>query len=60
MKGIQEAFEKARQGRPGVTLQILTTQGSYAVNDKILAAASPETRIVYYDGRGRMTARTAP
>jgi hypothetical protein len=50
VKGIQEAFEKARQGRPGVTLQILTTQGSYAVNDKILAAASPATRIVYYDG----------
>jgi hypothetical protein len=50
VKGIQEAFERARQGRPGVTLQILTTQGSYTVNDKILAAASPETRIVYYDG----------
>lgn len=50
VKGIQEAFRKARQGRPGVILQILTTQGSYAVNDKILAAASPGTRIVYYDG----------
>jgi hypothetical protein len=50
VKGIQEAFEKARQGRPGATLQILTTQGSYAVNDKILAAASPGTRVVYYDG----------
>ena len=50
VKGLQEAFEKARQERPGVALQILTTQGSYAVNDKILAAASPETRIVYYDG----------
>jgi hypothetical protein len=50
VKGIQEAFERARRGRPGVTLQILTTQGSYAVNDKILAAAAPGTRIVYYDG----------
>ena len=50
VKGIQEAFKKARQGRPRVTLQILTTQGSYKVNDKVLAAASPETRIVYYDG----------
>jgi hypothetical protein len=50
VKGIQEAFAKARQGRPGAILQILTTQGSYAVNDKILAAASPGTRIVYYDG----------
>jgi len=50
VKGIQEAFRKARQGRPGATLQILTTQGSYEVNDKILAVASPDTRIVYYDG----------
>ncbi len=50
VKGIQDAFEKARQGRPGATLQILTTQGSYAVNDKILAAAAPGTKIVYYDG----------
>jgi hypothetical protein len=50
VKGIQEAFRKACKGRPGVILQILTTQGSYAVNDKILAAASPGTRIVYYDG----------
>ena len=50
VKGIQEALEKARAGRTDVTLQILTTQGSYAVNDKILAAASPGTRIVYYDG----------
>jgi hypothetical protein len=50
VKGIEKAFEQARQGRSGVTLQILTTQGSYAVNDKVLAAASPGTRIVYYDG----------
>ena len=50
VKGIQEAFEKARFGIPGKSLQILTTQGSYDVNDKVLAAASPETRIVYYDG----------
>lgn len=50
VRGIQEAFEKARQRRPGAILQILTTQGSYPVNDKILAAAAPQTRIVYYDG----------
>lgn len=50
MKGIQEAFEKASHNRPGTILQILTTQGSYVVNDKVLAAASPSTRIVYYDG----------
>ena len=50
VKGIQEAFEKVRQGRKDLTLQILTTQGSYTVNDRILAAASPDTRIVYYDG----------
>ena len=50
VKGIQDAFERARQGRPGVALQILTTQGSYAVNDKVLAAASPGTKIIYYDG----------
>ncbi len=50
VKGIQEAFERASQGRPGAVLQILTTQGSYPVNDKVLAAASPSTRIIYYDG----------
>lgn len=50
VKGIEEAFDRARQGHPGAVLQILTTQGSYSSNDKVLAASSPGTEIVYYDG----------
>lgn len=45
------AWEIARRKRPDVRLRILLTQGSYATNDKVLAAASPpEVGITYYDG----------
>jgi hypothetical protein len=48
--GITRAFEKIRRNHPSARLRILTTQASYPVNDQILAATTPETRISYYDG----------
>jgi hypothetical protein len=49
-KGIVRAFEKARVGRPNASLRILLTQASHDVNDQVLAAAAPETKVIYYDG----------
>ena len=48
--GITRAFEIARRSKPSARLRILTTQASYRVNDQVLAATTPETRISYYDG----------
>ena len=49
---IVQAFNRAKaaMGRPGLRLRILTTQGSYPVNDKVMAAAPPDVGITYYDG----------
>ncbi|MFW6161877.1 MAG: hypothetical protein ACODAJ_03860 [Planctomycetota bacterium] len=46
------AWQLAREKRPQVRLRILTTQGSYATNDKVLAAVAdhPEVGVTYYDG----------
>ena len=46
------AWQLARKTHPHVRLRILTTQGSYATNDKVLAAVAdaPEVGITYYDG----------
>ncbi|MBM4034004.1 MAG: hypothetical protein FJ291_19810 [Planctomycetes bacterium] len=46
------AWKLARQKNPDVRLRILLTQGSYATNDKVLAAVAdtPEVGITYYDG----------
>lgn len=44
------AWQLARQHHPHVRLRILLTQGSYAVNDKVLAIAPAEVGITYYDG----------
>lgn len=49
-RGIHNAFEKAKLGRPGAALRILLTQASYDSNEKILQAVRPETKVVYYDG----------
>lgn len=49
VKLLVEAFGRAA-GKSGKTLRLLTTQGSYAVNDRVLAAAPPEVKISYYDG----------
>ncbi|MEW6750799.1 MAG: glycoside hydrolase family 20 zincin-like fold domain-containing protein [Candidatus Latescibacterota bacterium] len=47
---ITRAFARIRPRHPGVQLRLLLTQGSYPVNDRILAAAPPEVGITYYDG----------
>jgi hypothetical protein len=45
------AFREAQaEVNPKARLRILTTQGSYPVNDKILAAAPEDVGITYYDG----------
>jgi len=45
-----EAFKRAKAADPDTSLRILLTQGSYHANDKILAAAHEDVKIVYYDG----------
>ncbi len=49
-RGIQNAFEQARPGRPRASLRILLTQASYDFNDQILEAVRPDTKVIYYDG----------
>jgi hypothetical protein len=45
-----EAWRLARQQSPDLRIRILLTQGSYAVNDKVLAEIPPEVGVTYYDG----------
>ncbi|UCH35390.1 MAG: hypothetical protein JSV65_03300 [Armatimonadota bacterium] len=45
--GFRQAQE---QVNPDARLRILTTQGSYSVNDKILEAAPRDVGVSYYDG----------
>lgn len=47
---IVSAFRKVQQDYPHIRLRLLTTQGSYLVNDKVLAAAPSDVGITYYDG----------
>jgi len=46
------AWRLAREKHPHIRLRILLTQGSYATNDKVLAAVAdhPEIGVTYYDG----------
>ncbi|OGV78560.1 MAG: hypothetical protein A3K19_31985 [Lentisphaerae bacterium RIFOXYB12_FULL_65_16] len=44
------AWREACKVNPGMKLRLLLTQGTYAVNDQVLAAAPPEVNISYYDG----------
>jgi len=50
VQGIQKAFDEVRKSNPKAVLRILTTQASYEVNAKVLAAAAADTRFTYYDG----------
>jgi hypothetical protein len=45
-----KAFERAKAVNPESSLRILLTQGSYHVNDKIVAAVPEDVKLVYYDG----------
>ncbi|MHB8995603.1 MAG: glycoside hydrolase family 20 zincin-like fold domain-containing protein [Armatimonadota bacterium] len=44
------AWRAGAKVNPDLKLRILLTQGSYKVNDKVLAEAPPEVNISYYDG----------
>jgi hypothetical protein len=45
------AYRRVQARHPQLGLRLLTTQGSYDVNDQILAATPPDVGISYYDGR---------
>jgi len=47
---ISRAFERVRLRHPQVRLRILLSQGSFPVNDKILAMVPEQVGITYYDG----------
>ena len=49
-KAAVKAFRAAKKINPDLTLRILLTQGSYAENDKVLAATPKDVGISYYDG----------
>lgn len=45
-----KAWQIARQQFPDLKIRILTTQGSYDSNDKVLAEVPREVGVTYYDG----------
>lgn len=57
---IQEAFLRARSRRPELCLRILLTQGSYSVNDRVIAASDPDVQLSYYDGGRTYDSSHAP
>jgi len=58
VQAIVQAF--ARAEHPGVRLRLLTTQGSYPVNDQVIAAAPQDVGITYYDGGRTYDSSHAP
>lgn len=47
---ITAAFDRIKPAHPAVRLRLLLTQGSYPVNDQVLAATPADVGITYYDG----------
>ncbi len=45
-----KAWRIAREDYPELRIRILTTQGSYDSNDRVLAEIPPEVGVTYYDG----------
>ncbi len=45
------ALRRVQETHPHVRLRILTTQGSYPVNDRVLAAVPEDVGVSYYEGR---------
>lgn len=54
------AWDQARQIKPTLELRILLTQGSYPVNDRVLAAVPGAVKIIYYDGGRTYTSSHLP
>ena len=50
VKCIVGAFGEVRKDHPQARLRLLLTQGSYPVNDKVLAAVPKDVGVSYYDG----------
>ena len=46
-----KAWRIAQKEYPDLRIRILTTQGSYESNDKVLAEIPPDVGVTYYDGR---------
>ncbi len=49
-RAIIKAWNRVKSAHPGKRLRILTTQGSYATNDKVLKELPVDIGVVYYDG----------
>lgn len=49
-RALVEAYRRVRATYPGLRLRILTTQGSYPVNDKVLAELPDDVGVIYYHG----------
>ncbi|HNT34956.1 MAG TPA: hypothetical protein PKH07_08165, partial [bacterium] len=47
---IQNAFSQARMTRSDGALRLLTSQGSYPVNDRIIEVLNTDTKLSFYDG----------
>jgi len=45
-----QAWRLARRDFPDLRIRVLLTQGSYSMNDKVLAEIPPEVGVTYYDG----------
>jgi len=60
VQAIVGAFAKVKPGHPGVRLRLLTTQGSYRVNGRVIAAAPEDVGITYYDGGRTYDSSHAP
>lgn len=50
VRAILAAFRAVQKVSPEVRLRILTSQGSYPVNDRVLALIPPDVGVTYYDG----------
>ena len=50
---VKRALEAVRREHPHLRARVLLTQGTYPVNDRVLAAAAPRVQVSYYCGGGR-------
>ncbi|MFH1568974.1 MAG: hypothetical protein ABIL09_13340 [Gemmatimonadota bacterium] len=49
-RAIAAAYGEVRAAHPDLRLWVLLSQGSYPVNDQVLAALPPEVGVIYYHG----------
>ena len=51
-KNVLEAYEKVKRAHPAFKLSLMTTQGSYPMNDEIFELIPPDVGITFYGGSG--------